>query len=53
MDGWIAAVMKEEMRWQEQMDKILSRKPRPSGDAEELAEELDVRMTLSVFFECV
>jgi hypothetical protein len=40
---WVfTAVLHDETRWLDQLEKKLSVGPRPTGDAEELSEELDV-----------
>ena len=37
-----SAILKDETQWLDQLEKKLSNGPRPSSDAEELSEELDV-----------
>jgi len=38
----VVAILQDEVRWLDQLEKKLSCGPRPTCDAEELSEELDV-----------
>jgi len=38
----LVALLQDEMQWLDQLEKKLSRGPRPTCDAEELSEDLDV-----------
>jgi hypothetical protein len=40
--GFFVGLLRDEMRWLDQLERKLATGPRPTGDAEELSEELDV-----------
>ena len=46
----VTALLQDEARWLDQLEKKLSRGPRPTCDAEELSEELDVRTAFMCCF---
>jgi hypothetical protein len=40
--GFFVGLLRDELRWLDQLERKLATGPRPTGDAEELSEELDV-----------
>lgn len=44
----IVGLLKKESQWLDQLELLLSKGPRPSEDAEELSEDLDVSFSSSI-----